>query len=99
MQDPPPNVLHGDNDVDMRIPVPLEALHQAEWSCIGSGIVLMSVDVLRHSSGLVPVRPVHNLSTGGERGYPNDRQSTHWPEDELKRESTRQSAGTQPKGL
>lgn len=69
MQDPPPNVLHSDDDVDMSFPVPLEALDQAEGRSIISGIVLRPVNVLRHGSGLVPVRPVYVLKIGRERGH------------------------------
>ena len=46
MQDPPPDVLHSDNDVDMSLTVPLEALDQAERRSIVGGIVFRPVNVL-----------------------------------------------------
>lgn len=67
MQDPPPNVLHSHNDVDMGLPVPLESLNQAEGRTLVSGIVLMSVNILRHSSGWVPISPVDTLRMGRQR--------------------------------
>ena len=46
MQNPPPNVLHSHNDVDMGFSVPLESLNQAEGRTLVSGIVLTSVNIL-----------------------------------------------------
>ena len=45
----------------MCLAVPLKALNQAQWKSLTSGIVLTTVDILGHSSGRVPVCPVHIL--------------------------------------